>query len=201
MTPIPTEYRGIRFRSKCEAVFARNLDLNSVLWEYEPTLYTDWGYVPDFRICKQAKGRVGMTDGIIEYKPTDVTQTYLDNLSYKISTFPTLAQNIFGFVVACGNAYEKQPRHAYVLDGHWKKVPTTWMFQRIEEASTFRFDLSPTNICRWCARAFQTQNISLRICPDCAGMNITEQMVKSPSAYTDTSPVPSSTIQSEDTSR
>jgi hypothetical protein len=36
LIPRPTEYAGVRFRSKSEAVFARSLDLAGIKWLYEP---------------------------------------------------------------------------------------------------------------------------------------------------------------------
>lgn len=43
---IPTVYRGIRFRSRLEARFACFLDLQKILWDYEP-IDLDY-YTPDF---------------------------------------------------------------------------------------------------------------------------------------------------------
>lgn len=33
---IPTEYKGIMFKSKSEAIVARGFDLAGLLWKYEP---------------------------------------------------------------------------------------------------------------------------------------------------------------------
>jgi hypothetical protein len=49
--PIPTEYKGVRFRSKSEAVFARTLDLvvgRNLTWTYEPKGHK--GHPWDFEI-------------------------------------------------------------------------------------------------------------------------------------------------------
>jgi hypothetical protein len=48
LTSIPTEYKGIRFDSKSEAVFARLLDLNGISWEYQhPIRHAkhDWDFL------------------------------------------------------------------------------------------------------------------------------------------------------------
>ncbi len=46
----PTEYRGVRYRSKCEAMFARYLDISPSCscFEYEPAVYEIDGIAPDF---------------------------------------------------------------------------------------------------------------------------------------------------------
>lgn len=47
---IPTEYRGVRFRSMLESAWARTLDHYEIAWEYEPeTVELEAGkrYVPD----------------------------------------------------------------------------------------------------------------------------------------------------------
>lgn len=44
----PTEYAGVRFRSKLEATWARFFDVIGVKWEYEPTKLPGW--IPDFLI-------------------------------------------------------------------------------------------------------------------------------------------------------
>lgn len=94
----PTEYKGIRFRSKCEAMFARYLELQLAEEEflcshkgplfsgtfgngkggfvYEPTLP---GWKPDFlvwRISSEYAGMPSMCIEIIEYKPSAPTDTY-----------------------------------------------------------------------------------------------------------------------------
>jgi len=58
---IPTEYKGIKFRSKLEATYARLFDKQNLSWEYEPKSF-DFGeigygtgrhliyYTPDFLI-------------------------------------------------------------------------------------------------------------------------------------------------------
>ena len=43
---IPTEYKGIRFRSRLEARWARMFDLMNWQWDYEPLDME--GYIPDF---------------------------------------------------------------------------------------------------------------------------------------------------------
>lgn len=62
----PAYYKGIRFRSKLEARFARHLDALGEEWVYEPRIYgpRGRGYLPDFEL-------VGTTwPTFIELKPT-----------------------------------------------------------------------------------------------------------------------------------
>lgn len=62
----PTTYKGVRFKSKFEAAFAKSLDARGVAWEYEPdVLYFQpprAAYTPDFKITS--------TDGTVEYIET-----------------------------------------------------------------------------------------------------------------------------------
>lgn len=98
--PRPTEYKGIRFRSKCEAMFARYLELDlqesehlyspgNPFWvgnkfglgrggfSYEPLLPTKW--TPDFLVWKMTDEDLpSLQYEIIEYKPSAPTQTYID---------------------------------------------------------------------------------------------------------------------------
>jgi hypothetical protein len=83
--PVETEYSGVVFRSKTEAVFARCLDLARVPWKYEPAFMTQTGeqkeWVPDFCVMWPREWRA-MTDGeiaatLLEIKPSKPTQAYI----------------------------------------------------------------------------------------------------------------------------
>jgi hypothetical protein len=54
-----TEYKGIRFRSKLEAVFAWRLDIEGKVWQYEPQRFylpdLDCVYIPDFYLVEEDK--------------------------------------------------------------------------------------------------------------------------------------------------
>lgn len=91
----PTEYKGVVFKSKSEAIFARGLDLIEtsngfgdtlrVMWHYEPVfLKTNDGYIPDFYLVVHDITR-HFDDGrikeyIIEYKPKLPNNTYISVL-------------------------------------------------------------------------------------------------------------------------
>jgi hypothetical protein len=53
--PIPTQYAGIRFRSRLEARWAVFFDTLGIPWTYEPEAYGDGhkGYTPDFWLPDQ----------------------------------------------------------------------------------------------------------------------------------------------------
>lgn len=86
----PTEYKGIRFRSKSEAVFARCLDLSPVAsgWIYEPFTGMDvphqWDFsvvVEEHCICHACRQHTSKTKHLlIELKPSEPTRTYIDEL-------------------------------------------------------------------------------------------------------------------------
>jgi hypothetical protein len=86
IAPMPTDYRGIRFRSKSEAIIARAMDLIEVDWEYEPEGYfgnEDDDYVPDFLL------RLGDEEFLIEYKPRKATDASIERLGRIHNDHPT----------------------------------------------------------------------------------------------------------------
>lgn len=100
MEAIRTEYKGIVFRSKSEAVFARCLDLSEKTrtWEYE----TDDGgglHSWDFRIYVQSESdciceycgcrhkSLSVRPVLVEYKPSEPTQSYVTHLTEKVRPF------------------------------------------------------------------------------------------------------------------
>jgi hypothetical protein len=80
----PTEYKGVRYRSKCEAMFARWLDLECKCDQYDGFSYEPniCGWIPDFIAWKTTFIRKTtipeISYSIIEYKPSIPTDTYLD---------------------------------------------------------------------------------------------------------------------------
>lgn len=91
-TAIPTEYKGIRFRSKSEACFAKYLDYCQegmrlylpFFWEYEPEqLRLECGYVPDFRLVFNARQKIWCE--LIEYKPVIPTNPAADRVFEKLN--------------------------------------------------------------------------------------------------------------------
>jgi hypothetical protein len=90
---IPTEYNGIRFRSKSEAIFARCLDLVGFYWEYEPEVQPEKRYATDIRSWDFLIAGNGIGPNLIrhneimlvEYKPSQPTETYVENLKKMVS--------------------------------------------------------------------------------------------------------------------
>lgn len=153
----PTEYAGVVFRSKSEAVLARALDLHPECggnWVYEPEMFkTSDGWKPDFYF------RLGTSDGIwsgiIEYKPSAPTETYVKRLK---QYYDELRQNkelgVFGFGLMIGNPWsggyevrvfhsrgdEEERAAAAQLGAELYSV-----FKYFHEARRYRFDLCDPN--------------------------------------------------------
>lgn len=92
LTPVKTEYKGIVFDSKSEAIFARKLDLDSinsentifVSWEYHPENFVVNNYCPDFLTqiyIRSDDDKVITKVDLIEYKPSVPTKTYINRLT------------------------------------------------------------------------------------------------------------------------
>lgn len=66
---IPTEYAGVKFRSRTESRWAAFFDLVGVKWDYEPIDLEGWA--PDFLL----RTKIGPV--LVEVKPVDLT-AYID---------------------------------------------------------------------------------------------------------------------------
>lgn len=98
-TPRPTEYRGIVFRSKSEAMLACALDASDMwAWSYESkALRAASGYVPDFLMMQHTVGpERGGTLIVAEYKPIRPTETYLAGM------FSDMQERAGSFPAICG---------------------------------------------------------------------------------------------------
>src|SRR3990170_3614102 len=79
--PVQTEYRGVVFRSKSEAILARAFDLCGLSWVYEPPELTQGDlWRPDFWIVSTSTDRPGFKNLVVEYKPRQPTQAVFDRL-------------------------------------------------------------------------------------------------------------------------
>jgi hypothetical protein len=96
MKPKKTEYKGIVFDSKSEAVFARTLHLAGHQWEYHPAPHSkhcshEWDFLV-WRKTYEIPGYAGdMTYAppiLIEYKPSMPTGTYVDKLTEEMRADP-----------------------------------------------------------------------------------------------------------------
>jgi len=76
MSARPTEYKGIVFKSKSEACYAKWLDsIGRTQWTYEPDEFRSGNYVPDFAVRFESSG--GNICLVIEYKPSQPTESYI----------------------------------------------------------------------------------------------------------------------------
>lgn len=111
-----TEYKGVTYRSKTEAIFARCLDLAGFNQEYEPDcLRLGLSYQPDFLAGKNTFPHA--RNAIIEVKPSMPTRSYLDNLFHKMykqkpypieETFKYIYGGKFDFSLAIFNPFDRQ---------------------------------------------------------------------------------------------
>lgn len=93
---VPTEYRGVRYRSKSEAMFALNLDVCrssfsrtqfcemqwwESIWVYEPNFEWLNGFSCDFLLSWILfdSERLLINQRLVEYKPSKPTKTFCDN--------------------------------------------------------------------------------------------------------------------------
>jgi hypothetical protein len=85
----PTEYRGIAFDSKAEAVFARSMDLAGLSWIYHPSFACEhqWDFLVTDRRGVQT---------LVEYKPSMPTNTYVDWLTDMMRSHPHESVVIWG---------------------------------------------------------------------------------------------------------
>ena len=157
----PTEYRGIRFDSKSEAIFARVLDSCGCRWDGKhPVSFCghDWDFlVWSDCLCElHAKdqiffSRAPIVPCFIELKPKKPSKTYLDNLGLKLD-FDRKAIA----AIVYGNPYEKPdwvfdyPSYYKALlfhKGEWVDCLTYQLItgfneHHVAEALDYRFDLS-----------------------------------------------------------
>jgi hypothetical protein len=108
---IPTEYKGVVYRSKSEAMFARYLELSSgdrvhIHYEWED-LILPCGYVPDFTsiaITAELTDRCppDLSFNVIEYKPCMPTDTYVCNLIDRFNKIQEILKDGFrGSAINC----------------------------------------------------------------------------------------------------
>lgn len=90
--PRPTEFAGVRFRSKSEAVFARCLSLAGNQWKYEPGTIAGHGW--DFIVKRRSSNLESFV--FIEYKPSRPTMCYVDSLVERMRKTPVESLIVWG---------------------------------------------------------------------------------------------------------
>jgi hypothetical protein len=170
-TPRPTEYAGVRFRSKSEAVFARCLDLAGHKWQYEPGLIA--GHQWDFLIDrKYSHGRFHSEKSrdrfvFIEYKPSEPTMAYVDSIIERMRRCPVESLLVWGSpwkpggFPSKGDCYVTYPLYSHDAKHGWgtfmsvadsgeddrpvshrhQTADTLFLNSHADDASNYRFDL------------------------------------------------------------
>ena len=164
---VPTEYRGIRFRSKCEAQFALWLDtvrkmqkdraspsmmrIWEGVWRYEPKLDYMEGFSCDFELScvEEDRGVLCHKSHFIEYKPIRPTKTYSDAFFQKgINSIQRVYDKTpsgdlyrsFSLAIMFGSVYcEPSERGSIHADG--SVLDTDWLGRLAYGIGSHRFDL------------------------------------------------------------
>jgi hypothetical protein len=166
--PTKTEYKGIVFDSKSEAIFARAMDIQNaeternskMFWHYHPERFTMNDYCPDFSIQLWSKIYDGkkfdqLTQSVIliEYKPAAPTQTYVDKIrSYYDALKEKDHYNVIDYILICyGNVFESESLKVIQIysdsSGNTISKDSSYITDNIfckeyiSEARNYRFDL------------------------------------------------------------
>lgn len=168
---VPTEYKGVVYRSKCEAMFARWIELELIgnekhdCFHYEPEYlrFEDW--VPDFSVLRFCKNHPFYPNAfldymprvefeVVEYKPTSPTKTYVKRL---LSRFKNLRDEMvkrhgyliylqMTFHLYVGSVWSDKSEHFVVVntnDEEWEFFETSWdwIADHADAIKSTRFDL------------------------------------------------------------
>lgn len=156
---IPTEYGGVVFKSKTEAVIARAFDLVSIrtnghavcCWEYEPAwAKTSDGWVPDFFVMfmdRSPKREPFVIRYLAEVKPSEPTGAYMDSLIKKFLSIDCGVVDIARLCIV-GSPFTNEKRYIseIIRDPlRWGK-PHPWLCvglpdELVSAARKYRFDL------------------------------------------------------------
>lgn len=164
----PTEYKGVRFRSKSEAIFARYLDLSMVEYERERLRLAGWkhnvfniggGYVlyepktrfkcfnMDFLFAIRSHEEIGEDErfhnAYIEYKPVRPTDTYIENwVNNVIAIDPEWCNE--SFMIEYGSPFSEAKRGRIIFDSSKENKidegENDWV-SIFPELMDYRFDL------------------------------------------------------------
>jgi hypothetical protein len=129
---IPTEYGGIIYRSKCEAMFAKWLtmtgfpsgDLEFIRFDYEPASFCIDGWIPDFVVIRllPAIPIDRLHFSVIEYKPCAPTNAYVNQFAarcLKLQETIFCANADVDYVIYYGSVYGESRGHILIdFDGN-----------------------------------------------------------------------------------
>lgn len=145
LKPRPTEYLGILFRSKSEAMFARWIDSMGVQWDYEPEALRVGEWRPDFVMQPNAsQGEIQIF--VVEYKPRLPTKAYLGDFSGRFAALSE-KNSLFKMeaIVACVDWFSDSENTLLALmpDGTFGEQVVEWLpnERQKEKVRQFRFDL------------------------------------------------------------
>jgi hypothetical protein len=155
LTASPTEYRGTVYRSKCEAMFARWLDLRNsddAVVMYEPDWAEIGDYVPDFAVIRPvADGeripRFLTCVELIEYKPSRPTLSYVKKTMQKLQKIaerelPKSEVDEIQICVYFGSVYTEDRGVFHVSGtGGFTHNSINWLSVHEKAVRDFRFDL------------------------------------------------------------
>ena len=162
LKPRPTEYKGVRYRSKSEACVACWLENEIERGKlhgfcYEPKEFAVGRWVPDFMAWEvlSTGDELGLKYVLIEYKPRVPTKTYFEELSSRVESLTGLVLNApycmsFCFTLLCGGFYDNAPRW-FAADFCNPQITFVerdfdWLPVRLKQKITStRFDLEPDN--------------------------------------------------------
>lgn len=153
----PTEYKGITFKSKSEAIVARGFDLAGALWQYEPSILDKYrdnifkdNYHPDFFVVHGVGN--DLFKYYVEYKPIKPTGAYLNELYGRFSKIEKAgADSLVVFcVLLCGSPFDSNKKFGVysvrkicndVFMSESEMDGEEFMYSFWEEAKKYRFDL------------------------------------------------------------
>lgn len=142
---IPTDFMGVRFRSKSEAMFANVLEHLGLVWVYEPAFLVVGDYSPDF-ICFTKEFGCLARAHVIEYKPSKPTPAYFERLADKAP----LIRRKFG-QIQCGievnsiNFFEDAQLDVWeYVSKQWIKRPVQLPDAILDSVMSYRYDLEST---------------------------------------------------------
>tara|TARA_R110000868_G_C10936758_1_gene766747 strand:+ start:262 stop:846 length:585 start_codon:yes stop_codon:yes gene_type:complete len=152
MKSTKTEYQGVVFDSKSEAIFARAMDLDSCRWLYHPKPHNghEWDFIvqpfPSFgshelRVGDNFYSYLEYTPQpliLVEYKPKRPTDTYILNLQESLVGSP-----IDGMIVY-GDPFSGEEYTEIVFGSRRNSRNKILRIYNIQQAMAYRFDLKHT---------------------------------------------------------
>lgn len=142
----PTEYSGVVFRSKSEAIMARCFELAGFNWYYEVAHEAcPDGWEPDFttlKVVALSPRRIHTLTSVWEFKPRMPTNTYLEKLEKDFALF--WRKNYAVYLIVADPFDDSSSRQIFEFDHEWIRCPPAseeYLFRHIPAARKHRYDL------------------------------------------------------------